>query len=172
MSFPAQCAQRGTAPPGRGALAGTAASLGKVQLGLVPQLSGALPWRWQGHTGTARLGKSDGDGLLGRARTVFALPDMMNFFADELSGLRGGRPAFGLVPFRAFNGFAFRHNYVLLCLTREARRAFWPRPTEMHRDYRDMVYLAPVSCLPTRFCYCRIDRVSRGSLTAAHPRHV
>jgi hypothetical protein len=46
-----------------------------------------------------RLGKTDGDRLLGRPRPVHALSNVLDLFADECPGLRLGRFAlpFGFV---------------------------------------------------------------------------
>lgn len=66
--------------------------------------------RWpQLYAGFARFRKSNGNCLLGILNTVLPFPHVMNFFADELSGLRGWRLALASVFSGAFNGSFFGH---------------------------------------------------------------
>lgn len=65
--------------------------------------------RAQLHSCAAGFGKSDGDGLLGRAGSVFSFADVIKFFADEFSGLSGWRFALAGVFVGAFQGFSIRH---------------------------------------------------------------
>jgi hypothetical protein len=52
-------------------------------------LRGCRLWgRWQLDPSTSGLGESDGNGLLGGARAVLSCADVLNFFANELAGLR------------------------------------------------------------------------------------
>jgi len=58
----------------------------------------------QFYSGAPGLGKADRDSLFGRASTVFAFPDVLNFFVHEFAGLRGGRLAFARILPGMFNG--------------------------------------------------------------------
>src|SRR4051812_19459092 len=60
-------------------------ALARALLGLA-----LLGWR-QVDARAPRLGKSDGDGLLRRARAVLAVADFLDFFVHEFAGLRGRR---------------------------------------------------------------------------------
>ena len=67
----------------------------RLLAGLIGSLSGA---RWRKVDARAsRLRKTDGDSLLGGARTVLALADMVYFFADKFTRLRRWRLAGFLV---------------------------------------------------------------------------
>src|ERR1051325_579885 len=50
----------------------------------------ALFGRWQVDACASCLRQSDGDGLLGRTRTVLATADLFDLLAHELAGLRAG----------------------------------------------------------------------------------
>src|SRR5262249_10900435 len=52
---------------------------------------GAARRRRQRHAGAARLRQADGDRLLRRSRAVFALANVMDLLADELTRLRARR---------------------------------------------------------------------------------
>src|SRR5262249_26976787 len=52
----------------------------------------------------------DRDRLLRRTCTVLALANVIDFLAHELTGLRRGGLAFGLVTLRSFHRFLFRHD--------------------------------------------------------------
>ena len=67
------------------------------------------------HAGTTRLRQSDRNRLLGRARAVFALADMMDFFAHELSRLGAPRFALAGVSTRAVDGRFLWHFPSLQC---------------------------------------------------------
>jgi len=73
-----------------------------------------LRWR-ERHAGTTRLRQSDRNRLLGRARAVFALADMMDFFAHELSRLGARRFALAGVSTRAVDGRFLWHFPSLQC---------------------------------------------------------
>src|SRR5438128_11539329 len=70
----------------------------------------ALLRRRQLHARTPRLREPDGDRLLGRSCAMFALADMMYFFADKFARLRGRRFAFPLSLVRAFYSFFLWHD--------------------------------------------------------------
>src|SRR5262245_35955456 len=101
-------ARRGAAPPaalarpvrGRGAPAG---------LGPDP----ARRWWLQPDAGASSFREPDGDGLLGRSRTVFALTDVMHLLADELTGLARWRLALLLGSPRPLDRRVLRHRVLL-----------------------------------------------------------
>src|SRR5207248_11622917 len=72
---------------------------------------GRPPLRRGGRPGAGprRLGRPDGDGLLGRARTVLALAHVMDLLAHELAGLRGGTLALAAVASGPFERSLLRH---------------------------------------------------------------
>jgi hypothetical protein len=65
--------------------------------------------RRQFHAGASRFGQTDGDGLLGRSRAVFALANVLHFFPDKLARLGGRREPFALVFTCSFDCFVFWH---------------------------------------------------------------
>lgn len=67
------------------------------------------PRRRQFHSSPARLGQTDGDGLLRRTRAVSAFADMMKFFAHKFARLSGRRFSFAPVFARPFDGGFLRH---------------------------------------------------------------
>ncbi len=69
-----------------------------------------LFWRRQLHTGPARLGKPNGDGLFSRTRSVFAFADFFNLFADKFTSLRRRSFPFPLCLFRTLNSSFSWHN--------------------------------------------------------------
>lgn len=83
----------------------------------------ALLARWQLHAGAAGLGETNRDGLLGGAGSVFAFPDMMDFFTNKFSGL----------GCRAFSR-------TLLSLGPSYRRLFW-HDVVLQAAYRPFFYL-------------------------------
>lgn len=60
----------------------------------------------------ASLGQADRDRLLRRSRAVFALADMIHFFAHEFSGLGAWSFALALILARPCDRFLFRHAYL------------------------------------------------------------
>jgi hypothetical protein len=74
-------------------------------------------WRRQLYSRSPRLGQTNGDRLLWRAGTVFAFPNVFDFFAHKLARLSGRRLAFALIFARAFNWFFFWHNKMISPLT-------------------------------------------------------
>ncbi len=68
----------------------------------------------QGDPRSSRFRKSDGNRLLRRARTVFALSHVMDLFANELSRLGGRRLSLLLGGSSPFLGLLFRHGSLLL----------------------------------------------------------
>src|SRR5439155_13383774 len=74
-----------------------------------PRRGLALLGRRQLDAGAAGLGKPDGNRLLGRARAVLALADVLHCLADKFTRLRGGRLALALVLAGPFDGFLLRH---------------------------------------------------------------
>src|SRR5262245_4202593 len=61
------------------------------------------------HPGAPRLREADRDRLLGRARAVLALADMVDLLAHELAGLGARRLALAGVLAGALDGSFFRH---------------------------------------------------------------
>ena len=59
-------------------------------------------WGSQLNSGAPRFGKSNGNGLLGRAGAVLPFADMVKFFADKLPCLGGGCLSFALFFVRPF----------------------------------------------------------------------
>src|SRR5262249_22530387 len=111
-AFPFQGIQ-GRARALRGGLAlGSAAAFSRVALGLLAGALGGLArfGRRQLYSCSARLGKSDGDCLLGGAGPVFALPDMFHFLANEFAGLGAGGLAFARILTRTLDGSFLWHN--------------------------------------------------------------
>src|SRR5215831_132672 len=105
---PQGCARRTRAPARRGAPA----------RGLLPILSrlpararrrGPRLRRPQRDAGAARLREADRDRLLGRARAVLALADVVHLLADELTRLRARGLALPAVALRPFDGLLLRH---------------------------------------------------------------
>src|SRR6188508_2872703 len=85
----------GARPPRRGASAAPAApGRASVLRRLAPRSARrAAARRGQLHPGPPRLGQTDRDGLLGVARAVLALANVLHLLAHELTGLRGRRLA-------------------------------------------------------------------------------
>jgi hypothetical protein len=111
-TFPSQCAKHRA-----GACAGGLSRLMPAPLHQVPRRLPADPFRGrslsrrgQFHAGPTRLGKPDGDGLLGGAGAMLAFTDVVHFLAHEFTGLRGGRLAFLLSLMGAFQSLRFRHD--------------------------------------------------------------
>jgi hypothetical protein len=108
MAFSAQrsfgCARAGprSAPP-------AGASALRVACRLLFQFRRAALWRRQLHSGSSRLRQTDRDGLLRAPRAVLPFANMMNFFANEFSCLRGWRFSFSLILARFFDCLVFWH---------------------------------------------------------------
>lgn len=75
-----------------------------------------LLWWRQLHACTARLRKSYGDHLLGRAGTVLALPNMVHLFTDKFARLGARRFTLASVFLGTFDGLFFRHRFLTFCL--------------------------------------------------------
>jgi hypothetical protein len=58
--------------------------------------------------GSTGLRQTDGDCLFRGSRAMFAFADVLDLFADELSGLRRWRFAFARILARALEGFSLR----------------------------------------------------------------
>src|SRR5258707_136117 len=80
----------------------------------------------QPNPGPARLGKSNGNGLFGRARSMFAFADIFNGLAHEFTGLGAGRLAFSFILTSPFDGFFLRHGRSPFPET--PRNSAWPTP--------------------------------------------
>jgi len=85
-----------------------------VARGLFARARAGVLRRRQHHTGATRFRQSNRNRLLGRARTVFAFANVMDFFAHEFSGLGARRFALASVPTSAFDGLFLRHLRSLL----------------------------------------------------------
>jgi hypothetical protein len=111
VAFPAQSAQRGAASTSRRMTVRAMLAFPIIQFGaMTDRFAGAaFGRRWKADSGPARLGQADGNGLLGGTSPVLPFPDMMDFFADELPGLRGGRSAAPLVVSSALHGCVCGH---------------------------------------------------------------
>ena len=83
----------------------------KIPLGLPASFIGSLavPRRRQLHSGAARFGKADRDGLFRGSGAVFSLTDMLDFFAHKFARLRRRRFAFALFLAGPRDGFIFWH---------------------------------------------------------------
>src|ERR1041384_4201181 len=81
----------------------------KIARGLLAGLFRSLLGRRQVHSSAPRLRETDGDCLFGRSRAVLSFTNMLDLFADKLSGLRAWRFSFFLIFFRSFQSFFFRH---------------------------------------------------------------
>jgi hypothetical protein len=98
LRFTLERSQGRARPPG-GRPSALAALTGAIRaLRALPRARRRLtPSRWlQLDACTARLGQTDCDGLLGRARTVLSLAHVLDLLAHELTGLRCGRLALPL----------------------------------------------------------------------------
>jgi hypothetical protein len=100
----ARAARRRRLPTPRAASGGVARRLATALGG-----NAAFPGRAQLHAGAPRLREADRDRLLGRARTVLTLPDVVHLLAHELARLSGGRLALLLVPLRAVQRLLLWH---------------------------------------------------------------
>jgi hypothetical protein len=94
----------------RRGLAPTASAFGQVPLSLTLCPLFAAFRRRQLHTRTARFRQTNRDGLLWRSCTVFSLTDVLHFFPNEFTGLRGWRKPFAFVFMGPFNYIFFWHN--------------------------------------------------------------
>src|SRR3954465_13956125 len=72
-------------------------------------LARALALARQRHAGAPGLREADGDRLLGRARAVRALADLIDLLADEFARDGAGRLALARLPARAFECAFFGH---------------------------------------------------------------
>lgn len=63
--------------------------------------------------GAASLGEANGDGLLCGCGAMNSLSNVLYFFTNEFTGLRGGRFALLFVALGASNGFLFGHKKLL-----------------------------------------------------------
>jgi hypothetical protein len=83
----------------------------EILLGLMADAAGcfAVGWRWEFYAGTARPGESDGNGLFGRSRSVFALANVVDLLAHKFARLGGRGFSFATVPAGKRAGFWFRH---------------------------------------------------------------
>jgi hypothetical protein len=90
---------------------GFVSSRRKIRLRLVADAAGcvAVAWWRKFYAGTARPGQSDGNGLFGRARSVFALANVMDLLAHKFARLGGRGFSFATVPAGKRTGFWFRH---------------------------------------------------------------
>jgi hypothetical protein len=71
--------------------------------------------RFEFHSGSARLGEADGNGLLRRASAMLAFADVVHLFADEFACLSGRGVAFALVfPCSFERGFFWHFDSFLL----------------------------------------------------------
>jgi len=68
-------------------------------------------WSSELYASAAGFGEADGDGLFDGAGAVFAFADVLDFFADELAGLRGWGFAFGGVFVSSLDYFIFWHGF-------------------------------------------------------------
>ena len=84
---------------------GVLGALARASLGL------AFSRRTKGNTGPSGLGKTDGNGLLGRSRPVLATADLVNLFANEFAGLSRGRLARTLVLASLLDGSLVRRSF-------------------------------------------------------------
>jgi hypothetical protein len=74
----------------------------------------------------AGLGEPDRNCLLGILHPMLPFPHMMDFFADELACLGGGRLAFASILAGAFDGLSFGHSLLLkISLIRSLSSTFW-----------------------------------------------
>jgi len=64
-------------------------------------------------TGAASLGETDGDGLLCGPDAMNPLANVVHFFTNKFTGLRGGGFAFLFIALGASNGFLFGHENLL-----------------------------------------------------------
>jgi hypothetical protein len=134
MGLPRQCGVRGSTPAlalqrclrcarsrrGRSA-SGSFLSLGTIAFGLHLCFVGGRALRWrQFHSGSPCLRQPDCNRLFRRTSPVFTLADMLDFFANEFSSLRGRRLAFARVFSSTFNCFLVGHS--ILLAIRPARR--------------------------------------------------
>src|SRR4051794_19597774 len=69
----------------------------------------ALAFAGERHAGTARLGKTDGDRLLGGTGAVLAFADVVELLADEFAGDGACRLTFARFAPRALEGAFFGH---------------------------------------------------------------
>src|SRR5882672_1697433 len=92
-------------PPRRPAMAALI-----VQFCFVFQFRRALFWRWQLDSRPPRLGKPNGDRLLGRSCPVFPFANVVHLLADELAGLRRRRFPLLLILACPLQCFFFRHD--------------------------------------------------------------
>src|SRR2546422_6376001 len=89
---------------------------------------GARLGRRQLHAGSARLGQPDGDRLLRRAGSVLPLSDVLDLFADELTGLSAGGFALTPVTTGALDGLFLGHGSPP-CPKAQQRRCRYFSPT-------------------------------------------
>ena len=74
------------------------------------------------HSGAARFGQPDGDGLLGRTRSVLSFAHVIDLFMNKFTGLCTGRfPCFGVLT-RALDGFLLGHAFSFFVSGRSRRR--------------------------------------------------
>jgi hypothetical protein len=95
----------GTTAPRARLFASVRASAARALLGALRASFG----RAELDTGAARLVQADGDRLLGRARAVFALSNVVHFLAHELPCLGARRFACAFIFAGALNRPSFRH---------------------------------------------------------------
>ena len=88
MAFAPQRFQSGARTPCRWVFSRANSAFGVVAGRLLAGSCLAVPWWRQFYSSSAGFGQPDGDGLFGGAGSVFAFTDVMDFFTDELSGLR------------------------------------------------------------------------------------
>src|SRR5207253_9650345 len=119
--------------------------IGELRASLCP--GRACLGRRQIDSGAARLGKSNGDRLLGGSCPMLSFADVMHLFADEFTRLRRWRFAFALVFLCTFECFFFWHVCSLLSPIEEPP----PRPTCVQR-------------------LCQIDLLLQGKFSDTLPR--
>ena len=111
MSFTLQSAAGSARSLRRSSSAMRFAALGRIALSLLTGSFRCLAFsgRAQLDSRTPRFRQADRDGLLSRASAMLALPDVVHFFANELSRLSAGRLAFPRILPGALHRFRFRH---------------------------------------------------------------
>ena len=105
-----QCAPRSPRAPARRFSPPAFATLGEIAPGLPLGSRFAALGRRQFHAGPPRFRQPDRNRLRGRARPMFAFPNMLHLFAHELAGLSRRRQTFPFIFACPFNCFVFWHN--------------------------------------------------------------
>src|SRR5438067_9198186 len=95
----------------------------RLDAGRACALARALALAGERHAGAARFRQTDGYRLLGRARTVFSLADVLHLLADEFTRHGAGGLALTSLSTRAFEGAFFGHG---VSFRRVASAPLWP----------------------------------------------